>query len=219
ILVIGFIVAGAVGAANATGNHEDVCVPQDAVEAVPAVYEDRVVTEAGWQRYSYTGVWESNTEAPPFPSNDWQANVAGDPHGVGVAGPYFRSNGNSGNGDWLYLEAVAEVTKQVLVTPAVEAQDAVVCEPEPVDVCLNIDGIQESIPEGMEAGPANEYGPTCVEADKANPIEEEVVDKPVSEKPEVLASTGDESWIYATIAGGLMLLGFGTKLIARRLGA
>lgn len=114
---------------------ETACVPKDAyTETItpatpgsPAVYKTVVVTEAGWQRYSYNGPWGSNV-APAFPGNLWQANVKGDPQNVGVAGAYFRSHGNVGNGDWFYLEAIPAVTEQVLVTPAVPPTDAVTVE-------------------------------------------------------------------------------------------
>lgn len=103
------------------------CVPAAAsteqVLVTPAS-DTTVVDTAAWtetvtdvaahlQRYSWNGVWESNTEAPPFPDGRWQSNVAGDPHGVGVAGAYFRSNDNSGNGDWFYLDLVPAVTHTV----------------------------------------------------------------------------------------------------------
>jgi len=65
-----------------------------------------VLVEEGWQRYSWNGPWESNTQPPPFPDPRWQPNVKGDPHNVGVEGPYFRSHGGSGKGDWFYLERV-----------------------------------------------------------------------------------------------------------------
>jgi len=59
-----------------------------------------------WQRYSWTGAPLTADEEPAWPGADWQANTEGDPHGVGVEGAYYRSNGNSGNCDWFYLEAV-----------------------------------------------------------------------------------------------------------------
>lgn len=78
--------------------------------------EDPVIvvvdSPAHWQRYSWTGGPHASDDPPAFPSADWQPNVQGDPHGVGVEGPYFRSNGNSGNGDWFYLEWVEEVTHE-----------------------------------------------------------------------------------------------------------
>jgi len=79
-----------------------------AASAVPAAAsgDDCVPTEDTWQRYSWTGGPHASDDPPPFPSEDWQANVAGDPHGIGVEGPYFVSHGNSGNGDWFYLELV-----------------------------------------------------------------------------------------------------------------
>ena len=70
---------------------------------------DEVVEEGHWQRYSWTGGPHESDSPPPFPSDDWQPNVQGDPHGVGVEGAYFRSHGNSGNGDWFYLEQVEAV--------------------------------------------------------------------------------------------------------------
>lgn len=101
--------------------HAEACVPSPAVEAVPAV------TEAGWQRYSWTGGPVEGDVAPAFPGEGWQPNVAGDPHKVGKAGAYFRSHGGSGKGDWFYLEATV-----VVVTPEIPGKDAVVCpDPEP----------------------------------------------------------------------------------------
>lgn len=102
-------------------------------EWVEAVYEYVVVTEGytetvktqvGWQRYSWTGGPHEPDTPPAFPGEGWQPNVAGDPHGVGQPGAYYRSNGNSGNGDWFYLEAIIEtvtidhppVTEQRLVS-------------------------------------------------------------------------------------------------------
>lgn len=72
-----------------------------------------VVTEAHWQRYSWTGGPHLSDDPPAFPSADWQPNTQSDPHNVGVPGAYFRSNGNSGNGDWFYLEWVDEVTDEI----------------------------------------------------------------------------------------------------------
>lgn len=85
------------------------------VPAVPAVTEER---RTGWQRYSWTGGPWGPDSPPPFPSGDWQPNVQGDPHDIGVEGPYFVSHGNSGNGDWFYLEGIYET---VTVTPEVPA--------------------------------------------------------------------------------------------------
>jgi len=67
-----------------------------------------LVAEGHFQRYSWNGDWDSD-DPPPFPDAHWQPNVQGDPHGVGVAGAYFRSHGNSGGGDWFYLEWVEPV--------------------------------------------------------------------------------------------------------------
>ena len=70
--------------------------------------EDEVVFDH-WQRYSWTGGPHESDDPPPFPHEDWQPNVQGDPHGVGTEGAYWRSHGGSGNGDWFYLEAVTKV--------------------------------------------------------------------------------------------------------------
>jgi len=155
LLVGGGLAVATILPASATGNHD--CVPSEAwtevitpevpavaeVPAVDAVYETITIKEAGWQRYSYKGKWKSD-DAPSFPGDKWQANTASDPHGIGVEGAYFRSNGNSGHGDWFYLEATPAETEQRLVSeavPAVPGQDAipavtieheaVVCEEEP----------------------------------------------------------------------------------------
>lgn len=115
----------------------DECVPKDAwTETIehPAVTHEEEIFDH-WQRYSYNGPWESNTEAPPFPSDKWQANTQSDPHGIGVPGAYFRSNGNSGRGDWFYLEAVTVVivvTDEEAWTETIE-HPAVTCEdPDPL---------------------------------------------------------------------------------------
>lgn len=92
-----------------------------------------------WQRYSWTGGPHTEDSPPAFPSPDWQPNVQGDPHGVGVEGAYFRSSGNSGRGDWFYLEAVTKTVTHPPVTQTlrlyqpqtrewVEGKD---CPPEP----------------------------------------------------------------------------------------
>ncbi len=72
-----------------------------------------LIEQAHWQRYSWNGPWVSDTEPPPWPHGNWQPNTQSDPHGVGVAGAYYRSHGGSGNGDWFYLERVDAVYEQV----------------------------------------------------------------------------------------------------------
>jgi hypothetical protein len=86
---------------------------QDTVVDQPA-WDEAVF--AHWQRYSWTGGPHASDDPPAFPSSDWQPNVAGDPHGVGVEGAYYRSAGNSGNGDWFYLEAVKDTVHHEAVT-------------------------------------------------------------------------------------------------------
>lgn len=91
---------------------------------------------------------------------------------------------------------------------------------EPTDVCLNIDGIQETIPEGMEAGPAHEDGPTCVPADEAIPGEPEEELPPALPLTDVptLAHTGPSDVSPFMFLGGLgaLLLGVGLTIIRKR---
>lgn len=124
-LIFGYVIFFS-GDANA--DEPQPCVPTPAIPAVPEIpgtpeipavtHEEQVFDH--WQRYSWTGGPHTPDSAPAFPGPDWQSNVQGDPHGVGVEGAYYRSNGNSGNGDWFYLEAV-EKTIVVIDTPAVPA--------------------------------------------------------------------------------------------------
>ena len=69
-----------------------------------------------WQRYSWTGGPHAGDDPPSFPSVDWQPNMQGDPHGIGVEGAYFRSHGGSGKGEWFYLEAVTTTVEHPPVT-------------------------------------------------------------------------------------------------------
>ena len=163
--VTALLAAGALalGAAPAQATEPDTCVPSDAwVETIehPAVGEPKITIDNPdyvpestteefdhWQSYSYNGPWESNTEAPPFPGDNWQANTASDPHDIDEAGAYFQSAGGSGKGDWFYLEAVTKtVTVPAQGEPTIEVDnpdykpawieeiehEAVVCpDPEP----------------------------------------------------------------------------------------
>jgi hypothetical protein len=139
--IFGYIVVNAM-TADASEPTTPACVPTPAIPAVPPTPEIPAVTEEVfdyWQRYSWTGGPHAADTAPAFPSPDWQPNVQGDPHGIGVEGAYFMSHGNSGNGDWFYLEAVE---KTVVVTPAVPATPgspevpAVICPEPPTDVIV-----------------------------------------------------------------------------------
>lgn len=122
-----------------------VCVPADAwtetIQHAEVSHEETVtvVDEAHWQRYSWTGGPHESNDAPAFPSEDWQPNVKGDPHNIGQEGAYFVSRGNSGNGDWFYLEWVEEETHEETTTVIDEEawtetveHPAVVCEGEEV---------------------------------------------------------------------------------------
>jgi len=92
---------------------EDTAAYDETVEDTAAWTETVEEEAAHWQRYSWTGGPVEEGHTPSFPSSDWQPNVQGDPHDVGHAGAYFRSNGGSGNGDWFYLEWVGAVTRTV----------------------------------------------------------------------------------------------------------
>ncbi len=108
----------------------DECVPFAGQDEILPTYEEQIVVPAGWQRYSWTGgPWESDL-APAFPGapKDWTANVAGDPHEIGVEGAYYQSNGNSGNGDWFYLEATDPETEMIMTNPGQPYMEPVVCE-------------------------------------------------------------------------------------------
>lgn len=111
--------------------------------------DGEVLEEGYWQRYSWTGGPHESDDPPAAvpPHDDWQANVKGDPHGVGTEGAYYRSHGNSGKGDWFYLDWVDEVREKVTEyryyreTPAVTHQEyqfsydhpAVECPDEPTE--------------------------------------------------------------------------------------
>lgn len=115
-----------VGPAWATENPE-VCVPSEAVPAVPDVLEQ---TRTDYQRYSWTGgpIDSAPTEVPP--SENWQANTtnktgnhADDPVGV----PFQRDNPGQGNADWFYWTATVVVTQPFV--PGTPEIPAVVCPP------------------------------------------------------------------------------------------
>lgn len=133
ILVLA-VVGAALFATDAASANEDACVPSEAwTETIehPAVTHEEQVFDY-WQRYSWTGGPHDPDTPPAFPGPDWQPNVQGDPHGIGVEGAYYRSNGNSGKGDWFYLEAVEKtvvIVDEEAWTEIIE-HPAVVC-PEP----------------------------------------------------------------------------------------
>ena len=125
---------------------------------------DCTPTEDGWQRYSWTGGPHASDDPPAFPSDDWQANVAGDPHGIGVEGAYFVSHGNAGNGDWFYLELVPghdcpppDTTTDEEPPPTTTDEEPPPTttdeEPPPIppeDLCPNLGGVQATVPIGYE---------------------------------------------------------------------
>lgn len=125
--------------ASATGDDEPECVPSDAwIEFVnhPELAHQETVFDH-WQRYSWTGGPHTGEDAPAFPGPDWQPNVEGDPHGIGIEGSYFVDHGNSGNGDWFYLESVEKEITVVDEEAWFEAiaHPAVTCEEEYPEWC------------------------------------------------------------------------------------
>lgn len=172
-----------------SANAEDTieCVPSDAyVETVidtPA--SDEEVFDF-FQRYTYNGPWDSNETSPEFPGENWQANVKGDPHGVGAAGAYFRSHGNSGKGEWFYLEAVNKIVHHDVVSHDV-IHEAVVCDPtddptEDPEVACDYQGTQEEIDECFVYLPDSDLP-------NIRPIEERSTKK-TAEPQVVLPNTG-----------------------------
>lgn len=174
ILLAGGALLGFAVPANATASTTG-CVSSPGVAAYDetvidtAAYDEMVVdSEAHWQRYSWTGGPIAGGVTPTFPDAAWQANVAGDPQNIVVEGAYFVSHGNSGGGDWFYLEAVLEVTHVAhheAVSHVVhhDAVAPVTCEPPILPPVLNC-------AEGTVPGWLNEFGdPTSCVGDNPCP--------------------------------------------------
>ena len=104
---------------------------------VPEHEVEVIVTAAHWQRYSANGSWKE-AFAPDFPSDYWQPNVQGDPHGIGQEGPYDVSNEHSGNVDWFYLEWVpADIDIEIVpATYKDEIENTMATVPEPASATL-----------------------------------------------------------------------------------
>lgn len=133
LVTVLFALSSAGNPATASTPSSTPCTPSEAW--VETITDSPAWTEEvfdHWQRYSWTGGPHASDDPPAFPSDDWQANVQGDPHGIGVGGAYFRSHGNSGNGDWFYLEAVTTTVLHEEVTHNVE-HPAVTCPEEPTE--------------------------------------------------------------------------------------
>ena len=190
-----------------------------------------------WQHYSWTGGPHLSDEAPGFPGDNWQANVQGDPHGVGVAGAYYVSHGGSGNGDWFYLDAVTRTVHHDAETHTVE-HPAVTAEVKVIDQPY-VPGVPE-VP-GVPAVPAvteevkvidQEYVPgvPAVPGTPAIPavtmeIEHPAVECPApaaaeAAQPTELAKTGGSTQLPILFAGagaiGLGLTAVGVRHLARK---
>jgi len=147
IVVIGFLLSGiGLTTASATPVKTTVvapqCVPRDAVEYQPAVYETKhynALTETVYDRYSWTpGNHDNEEDAPDVtgstPTSDpehWQVNQKPDPTDdpIGVA---FQA-GQGDNASWFFWLGSEEVVtdaydEQVLVKEAVEGVEAVYCQ-------------------------------------------------------------------------------------------
>ena len=150
-----------------------------------------------WQRYSWTGgpQWQGSDEGfpPPFPDEGWQPNVEGDPHDRGVEGAYFMSHGNSGNGDWFYLEAVTKIvvhppTYQTLniYQPQIrEWVEPVTCPP-----------VEEPCPGDKE--PAQMCNPPITPVPNPPDDNERSVDEPKQDSPDANTAPASESYCSGT---------------------
>ena len=163
-----------------------------------------------WQRYSWTGGPHLSDDPPAFPSADWQPNVQGDPHGVGVEGAYFRSHGNEGNGDWFYLEAVTHIEHHEAITHTVE-HPAVTVEVKVID--------QEYVP-GTPGVPGTPAIPAVTE-EVTHPAvvcpvpEKAAATQQQDAKPTSLALTGGEAALPLAL-GGAGAVGLGLTLTGIR---
>ena len=142
LVIVGSFAVPAMATDEDTGGQ---CVPSDARTETRTVIDqpasDQIVVDVAehWQRYSWTGGPHTSDDAPAFPSSDWQPNVQGDPHNIGVVGAYYRSNGNSGNGDWFYLEWIEAVTRTV-EHPAITHEETIA---HPAIVCPSAEVVVE----------------------------------------------------------------------------
>lgn len=183
-----------------------------------------------WQRYSLAGGSWKYDFAPTFTSGStetgdpegkirWQPNVEGDPHDIGVAGVYDRSNESSGNTDWYALEAVTktvpvygtdtdyfwqkQVKEFVPAVPPVECSD----EPtDPVDECL----VEPELCGGDEGG---NPGTDPKDTDKPDTTVKHTVKRVVTdEQPKVVERASDEV-LPNTGAGENIILGIVALLL------
>ncbi len=147
IVVIGFLLSS-IGLATASATPAKTavvapqCVPRDAVDYQPAVYETvyhDAVTEMVYDRYAWTpGNHDNDDDAPDetgsTPTSDpdhWQLNQKPDPKDdpIGVA---FKK-GHGDNASWFFWIGYEKVVtdaydEQVLVKEAVEGVEAVYCQ-------------------------------------------------------------------------------------------
>jgi hypothetical protein len=229
------LAAAAVVLSSSPAGADETCTPADAytetiewTTEAPGdgwyVIETRTIVdvEAGWQRYSWTGGPHESDQPPAFPSDDWQPNVQGDPHGIGTPGAYFRSHGNSGNGDWFYLELVPAQTHEEhrygLDHAAVECPDP---EPEPTDPS------PEPTPEPETPDPTPTPVPVDPEPEQPSPDADTPTDDAktgaktdTQDQPEhvdELAETGPRAWIASGIAALSVLAGVALLRLRRRL--
>lgn len=145
-VAIGFLIAVVGGTtASATTTKASIapmCVPRDAVAYQPALYRTMhhdADTETVYDRYSWTPAEHDNAvDAPDVtgstPTSDpdhWQVDGKKNPKDDPIGTAFKRGHGDSAS--WFYWLGHENVVKeaydkQVLVTPAVEAEDAVYCQ-------------------------------------------------------------------------------------------
>jgi hypothetical protein len=196
VLLAGLTTTTMTASASPINQTELGCTPEDSWEEVV------LVEESFWQRYSHKGVWDSDTEPPPFPSENWQANVRADVHKVGPEGPYFMSSGGSGRGDWFYLEWNDSVFETIF-------HEGTVCPEEPViDPEGPLPEVEPPVTPGEPTGPVTPHVP-----------EEPLVDEDSVESfevPRVLATTGSTEGAFVIGLGALSLILFGVGALALR---
>lgn len=122
------------------GAHHDAVYGEAVHHDAVTLTSSEVVTPAHWQRYSWKG--GPVESAPAFPSADWQANTASDPHGIGHEGAYQQDAPGNGNADWFYLQWVPAEMRDVttVVTEAYDEAPALLTEAyDEADVLVTAD--------------------------------------------------------------------------------
>jgi hypothetical protein len=191
-----------------------------------------VIDDSHWQRYSWTGGPHEEDDPPDFPSDDWQANVEGDPHNIGVAGPYFRSHGGSGNGDWFYLEWVVESHEEpnpnypctTTTVPTTTVPDTTVPDTTVPTTTVPTTTVPTTTVPDTTVPPTTEVPPTVPPVstevppvDTAPTCEDDPSQEGCEDVLAALADTGSDSGKHVGLAGLLLLAGSGAMLVSHNL--